>query len=87
MPLNLLAGATDHITPPDQVFALAELASTPPEHVHRDVTAGGHLGLFMGHQALREHWPPLLASVLLRRPRGPALEPGAAVRSPAPYRQ
>ncbi len=29
MPLNLLAGATDHITPPDQVFALAALASTP----------------------------------------------------------
>ena len=33
MPLNLLAGATDHITPPDQVFAVAALASTPPEHV------------------------------------------------------
>ncbi|MBV9194043.1 MAG: hypothetical protein JO168_07840, partial [Solirubrobacterales bacterium] len=23
MPLNLLAGASDHITPPDQVFAVA----------------------------------------------------------------
>jgi poly(3-hydroxybutyrate) depolymerase len=64
MPLNLLAGATDHITPPDQVFAIAALASTPPELVVRDVTAGGHLGLFMGHVALREHWPPLLAEVL-----------------------
>jgi poly(3-hydroxybutyrate) depolymerase len=64
MPLNLLAGATDHITPPDQVFAIAALASTPPEHVLRDVTQGGHLGLFMGHLALREHWPPLLAEVL-----------------------
>ena len=64
MPLNLLAGATDHITPPDQVFAIAALVSTPPELVVRDVTAGGHLGLFMGHVALREHWPPLLAEVL-----------------------
>ena len=64
MPLNLLAGATDHITPPDQVFAVAALASTPPELVVRDVTAGGHLGLFMGHVALREHWPALLAQVL-----------------------
>jgi len=27
------------------------------------VTSGGHLGLFMGHEALREHWPPLLAQV------------------------
>jgi len=71
MPLNLLAGATDHITPPDQVFAIAALASTPPELVTRDVTAGGHLGLFMGHVALREHWPPLLAQVLRHsRPQG-----------------
>jgi poly(3-hydroxyalkanoate) synthetase len=74
MPLNLLAGATDHITPPDQVFALAEFASTPRELVHRDVTAGGHLGLFMGHEALREHWPRLLAKVLARSKvrRGPS---------------
>jgi poly(3-hydroxyalkanoate) synthetase len=64
MPLNLLAGATDHITPPDQVFALADYASTPPELVNRRVTTGGHLGLFMGHEALREHWPPILAEVL-----------------------
>ncbi len=64
MPLNLLAGATDHITPPDQVFAIASLASTPPDHVVRDVTAGGHLGLFMGHESLRDHWPPLLAEIL-----------------------
>jgi poly(3-hydroxybutyrate) depolymerase len=64
MPLNLLAGATDHITPPDQVFAIAEFTSTPEELVHRDVTDGGHLGLFMGHTALRGHWPRLLAKVL-----------------------
>ena len=63
MPLNLLAGATDHITPPDQVFALATAAATPAEEVLRDTTAGGHLGLFMGHAALREHWPPLLEAV------------------------
>ena len=64
MPLYLLAGATDHITPPDQVFAIAGFASTPPELVRRHVTTGGHLGLFMGHEALREHWPPILADVL-----------------------
>jgi len=64
MPLNLLAGTTDHITPPDQVFALADYASTPADQVLRRVTTGGHLGLFMGHEALSEHWPPLLESVL-----------------------
>ena len=62
-PLNLLAGATDHITPPDQVFALADYASTPPEDIVRDTTTGGHLGLFMGREALSDHWPPLLAAV------------------------
>jgi poly(3-hydroxybutyrate) depolymerase len=62
-PLNLLAGATDHITPPGQVFALADHASTAPAEILRDTTAGGHLGLFMGHEALRDHWPPLLAAV------------------------
>lgn len=63
-PLNLLAGADDHITPPDQVFALADAASTPPEHVMRRTTPGGHLGLFMGHKALRSDWPILLGAVL-----------------------
>jgi poly(3-hydroxybutyrate) depolymerase len=66
MPLNLLAGATDHITPPDQVFAVANYASTPPEQIRRHVTTGGHLGLFMGHEALREHWPPILDEVYRR---------------------
>jgi poly(3-hydroxyalkanoate) synthetase len=64
MPLNLLAGATDHITPPDQVFAIADYASTPEPLVVRHVSTGGHLGLFMGHEALGEHWPPILAGVL-----------------------
>jgi poly(3-hydroxybutyrate) depolymerase len=63
-PVNLLAGATDHITPPEQVFALAGAVSTPPELVTRATTSGGHLGLFMGTEALREHWPVVLASVL-----------------------
>jgi hypothetical protein len=46
------------------VFALADYASTPAEQVLRDSTAGGHLGLFMSHDALAEHWPALLAGVL-----------------------
>jgi poly(3-hydroxyalkanoate) synthetase len=63
MPVNLLAGATDHITPPDQVFAIADRVATRPPLVCTDVTPGGHLGLFMGRQALSEHWPRLLAEV------------------------
>ena len=65
-PLNLLAGSTDHITPPDQVFALAGAVSTPAADIAERVTGGGHLGLFMGREALREHWPAILADVYER---------------------
>ena len=37
-PLNLLAGASDHITPPAQVFALAGAVSTP----RKDIVAARH---------------------------------------------
>ena len=62
-PLFLLGGATDHITPPVQVFAAADFVSTPADQVVRRTAPGGHLGLFMGNQALRHEWPPLMAAV------------------------
>jgi poly(3-hydroxybutyrate) depolymerase len=65
-PVNLLGGATDHITPPAQVFALANAVGTAPSDITRRVTTGGHLGLFMGREALEEHWPPILADVARR---------------------
>ena len=80
MPLYLLAGATDHITPPDQVFALADYASTPADQVRRRITTGGHLGLFMSHEALAEHWPPLLEDVAARSRTSTARRPSPARR-------
>lgn len=68
-PLYLLAGEADHITPPPQVFALADAASTPARHVTKRTTGGGHLGLFMGREALREAWPPMLADIEKRSRR------------------
>ncbi|MEP6817688.1 MAG: DUF3141 domain-containing protein [Marmoricola sp.] len=65
-PVNLLAGATDHITPPPQVFALADHVGTAPAEITRRQTTGGHLGLFMGHEALRSHWSPLFAEIAAR---------------------
>jgi poly(3-hydroxyalkanoate) synthetase len=68
-PLFLLGGATDHITPPIQVFAAADHVSTPADRVTRRTAPGGHLGLFMGNQALRHEWPPLMSAVAeLSRP-------------------
>jgi poly(3-hydroxyalkanoate) synthetase len=66
MPLNLLGGRRDHITPPEQVFALRDASSTAPDQIRTALSAGGHLGLFMGREALRERWPPLLADVRRR---------------------
>lgn len=62
-PLLLLAGAADHITPPAQLFAAADAVGTPPQDVTVRLAAGGHLGLFMGRNALREDWPVLMAEV------------------------
>ena len=63
-PITMLAGASDHITPPAQVFAIADHVSTPPADMLARTTAGGHLGLFMGTEALRDHWPVVMAAVL-----------------------
>src|SRR3954453_10882454 len=63
-PVMMLAGAADHITPPAQVFALADHVATPPEDMLASTTEGGHLGLFMGTEALRDHWPVVMAAVL-----------------------
>ncbi|HEX2104404.1 MAG TPA: alpha/beta fold hydrolase [Solirubrobacteraceae bacterium] len=92
-PINMLAGATDHITPPAQVFALADHVATPPRDMLARTTNGGHLGLFMGNEALREHWPVVMAAVLehskvranpaAARRRAKAITP-AAVPIPAP---
>ncbi len=62
-PIYLLAGTKDHITPPEQVWALADLVSTPAEHISRELVDAGHLGLFMGRAALAEHWKPIAERV------------------------
>ena len=77
-PLNLLGGATDHITPPVQVFAAADHVGTPAEDITTATTSGGHLGLFMGNEALREFWPSIFTDVAGRS--------GAAVPSEAEVR-
>jgi len=85
-PLFLLGGADDHITPPAQVFAVAEHASTPERDVVRRVTSGGHLGLFMGSEALRDHWPEILTGVADRSKPAPPPTAGA-VRRATPERK
>ena len=65
-PVLLLAGARDHITPPAQLFAAADAVGTPRADIVQRTSAGGHLGLFTGRQALTEDWPVLMAEVRRR---------------------
>jgi poly(3-hydroxyalkanoate) synthetase len=58
-PVAVLAGAKDHITPAEQVFALADHVGADPADVTTRLVSGGHLGLFMGHHALATAWRPL----------------------------
>jgi poly(3-hydroxybutyrate) depolymerase len=62
-PVTILAGSRDHITPPEQAFALAQHVATVPEAIRCELVDAGHLGLFMSRSALREHWAPLLAEL------------------------
>lgn len=62
-PLFLLAADADHITPPDQVWQLANYVSTPASQIGRQALSGGHLGIFMGHDALQNHWPLIFAEI------------------------
>ncbi len=87
-PLFLLAGSTDHITPPPQLFAAAAAVGTPAERITMRTATGGHLGLFMGRDALREDWPPLLEAVYAlsvpdREPTSRRSRAVAAVSDPA----
>lgn len=75
-PLYLVAGSEDHITPPEQVWALADHVSTPQDQVMKRTASGGHLGMFMGHEALAEHWTPVFRDMIERS--------GSADRAPRP---
>ncbi|ABI68455.1 alpha/beta fold hydrolase [Syntrophomonas wolfei] len=55
-PVIIMAGKKDHITPPEQAFALKNYISTPAADVIEILTEGGHIGTLMGTESLREDW-------------------------------
>lgn len=63
VPLFLLAGTTDHVTPEEQAFAISHYASTPPSDVHTYLVSAGHLGLFMGRAALAGPWTEIFGQM------------------------
>jgi poly(3-hydroxyalkanoate) synthetase len=58
-PAYLLAGASDDITTPEQVLDAAKYLGTPADRIVQKTVPGGHIGLFMGSNTLKEHWPPI----------------------------
>jgi poly(3-hydroxyalkanoate) synthetase len=58
-PTYLLAGAADDITTPEQVLDAEKYLGTPREQIICETVPGGHIGLFMGSQTLRLHWPKI----------------------------
>ena len=80
--LMAVAGAGDHITPAAQVFAAARYVGTPAADITTATTTGGHLGLFMGTEALRDFWPDIFTDIARRSRRSaPAT---AGVRASVP---
>ena len=58
-PTYLLAGADDDITTPEQVLDAAKHIGTPRDRIVSKTVPGGHIGLFMGHRTLTDHWPAI----------------------------
>ena len=59
IPLYLLAGEADDITTREQIFAAEHLVGTPHSAIVKNLTPGGHIGLFMGSKTLAEAWPAI----------------------------
>lgn len=59
VPVYLLAGDRDDITPAEQVFNARALLGTPSIMVQHKLVPGGHIGLFMGANTLLHAWPDI----------------------------
>lgn len=57
-PVALVAGTRDHITPPEQVWALE--GHLQPGQPRRWLVEAGHIGVFTGRTALATAWPGIV---------------------------
>jgi len=60
-PLVLIGGQNDDITPPAQVMAMKNHASS--ETVEEVLLPAGHIGVFMGSDIIKNYWPGILKSI------------------------
>ncbi|MBV8938513.1 MAG: alpha/beta fold hydrolase [Alphaproteobacteria bacterium] len=59
IPVYLLAGEEDDITPPPQVLNADRYLGTPAQALQKKLVPGGHIGLFMAHKTLETAWPEI----------------------------
>lgn len=64
IPVYMLGGEADDITPPEQVFNAEKFLSTPKRDMAKKLVPGGHIGLFMGRKTLDTAWPEISAWIL-----------------------
>ena len=74
-PVAMVAGTRDHITPPEQVFALDDACSA--ERTKRWAIDAGHVGVSIGRAVLRDEWPTIFAWLRAQTPDGPKPSPPA----------
>jgi len=55
-PIFLVGGTHDHVTPAEQVFAMAKYVGTDPANIQQYLVEAGHIGLFMGKDILTGTW-------------------------------
>ena len=64
VPVYMLAGDADDITPAAQVFNAENYLGTPKTDMTKKLVPGGHIGLFMGRKTLQDTWPEISKWIL-----------------------
>jgi poly(3-hydroxyalkanoate) synthetase len=82
-PVTMIGGTTDHITPPEQVFALSDHVGTPEAERREILVDAGHLGLFMSRAALTDHWLPTFRAMAATAPGSRRTRVRTRARTPA----
>ncbi len=61
-PVYLVAGESDDITPPEQVFSAAEKFTSAPV-LRKMLVPGGHVGMFMSSRSIKNYWPQVVSGM------------------------
>jgi len=64
IPVYMLAGDADDITPAAQVFNAEKYLGTPKDDMVKKLVSGGHIGLFMARKILETVWPDISQWIL-----------------------